>query len=54
MRPLLPIAVGLARNVGFVAALGAGADAVYALDRTGGMLRRLEPPVTPSPSSPTH
>jgi hypothetical protein len=36
--------VGLVNNVGFVAALAVGPDALYALDRTGGVLRRLEPP----------
>jgi hypothetical protein len=35
-------AIGLARSVGFVAALAAGTDALYALDRTGGVLRRIE------------
>src|SRR5207302_10094999 len=40
-------AIGLARSVGFVAALAADGDALYALDRTGGVLRRidLKPPV---------
>lgn len=36
-------AVGLVSNVGFVAALAAGPDALYALDRTGGVLRRIDP-----------
>lgn len=36
--------VGLVNNVGFVAALAVGPDGLYALDRTGGVLRRLEPP----------
>ncbi len=35
-------AIGLARSVGFVAALAADSDALYALDRTGGVLRRIE------------
>ncbi|HEX9394485.1 MAG TPA: hypothetical protein VF923_07530 [Gemmatimonadales bacterium] len=41
-------AIGLARSVGFVAALAAGSDALYALDRTGGVLRRIE--LTPVPT----
>lgn len=40
--------VGLARSVGFVAALAAGSDALYALDRTGGVLRRIE--LKPAPN----
>jgi hypothetical protein len=35
--------VGLSRSVGFVAAIEAGPEAVYLLDRTGVMLRRLDP-----------
>lgn len=35
--------VGLSRSVGFVAAVEAGPEAVYLLDRTGVMLRRLDP-----------
>jgi len=35
-------AIGLARSAGFVAALAVGTDALYALDRTGGVLRRIE------------
>lgn len=35
--------VGLSRGIGFVAAVEAGPDAVYVLDRTGGALRRLDP-----------
>ena len=35
-------AIGLARSVGFVAALATGGDVLYALDRTGGVLRRIE------------
>jgi len=41
-------AIGLARSVGFVAALAAGSDALYALDRTGGVLRRIE--LKPAPT----
>ena len=41
-------AIGLARSVGFVAALAAGSDALYALDRTGGVLRRIELKVVPT------
>jgi hypothetical protein len=37
--------VGLSRNLGFVAAVEAGPDAIYLLDRTGLALRRV--PVTP-------
>lgn len=37
--------VGLSRNVGFVAAVEAGPDAIYLLDRAGLALRRV--PVTP-------
>jgi len=33
--------IGVARDMGFVAALAAG-DALYVLDRTGGVLRRIE------------
>lgn len=36
-------AVGLVSNAGFVAALASGPDALYVLDRTGGVLRRLDP-----------
>ncbi|HEX9633650.1 MAG TPA: hypothetical protein VGA02_14410 [Gemmatimonadales bacterium] len=36
-------AVGLSRSVGFVAAVEAGPDAIYVLDRTGTALRRLDP-----------
>ncbi|MDH4043247.1 MAG: hypothetical protein OEW06_02220 [Gemmatimonadota bacterium] len=36
-------AVGLSRGVGFVAAVEAGPDAIYLLDRTGLALRRLDP-----------
>lgn len=35
--------VGLSRGVGFVAAVEAGPDAIYLLDRTGTALRRLDP-----------
>jgi len=35
--------VGLSRGVGFVAAVEAGPDAIYLLDRTGAALRRLDP-----------
>lgn len=35
--------VGLSRAVGFVAAVEAGPDAIYLLDRTGAALRRLDP-----------
>jgi hypothetical protein len=50
LRPILGglEAVGLARSVGFVAALAAGSDALYALDRTGGVLRRIELKPTPT------
>jgi len=41
-------AIGLARSVGFVAALAAGSDALYALDRTGGVLRRIEQKPAPT------
>jgi hypothetical protein len=34
--------VGLSRGVGFVAAVEAGADAIYVLDRAGAALRRLD------------
>jgi hypothetical protein len=36
-------AVGLSRGLGFVAALEAGPGAIYVLDRTGAVLRRLDP-----------
>jgi len=36
-------AVGLSRGLGFVAALEAGPGAIYMLDRTGAVLRRLDP-----------
>lgn len=35
--------LGLARAVGFTAALEAGPDALYVLDRASGVLRRIEP-----------
>jgi hypothetical protein len=35
--------VGLSRGLGFVAAVEAGPEAVYLLDRTGAVLRRLDP-----------
>jgi LVIVD repeat len=35
--------IGLSRGVGFVAAVEVTDDAVYALDRTGGVLRRIDP-----------
>jgi hypothetical protein len=35
--------VGLSRGVGFVAAIEAGPDAIYLLDRTGLALRRIDP-----------
>jgi hypothetical protein len=35
--------VGLSRGLGFVAALEAGPGAIYVLDRTGAVLRRLDP-----------
>lgn len=35
--------LGLSRGVGFVAAVEAGPDAIYLLDRTGAALRRLDP-----------
>jgi hypothetical protein len=35
--------IGLSRGVGFVAAVEAGPDAIYLLDRTGAALRRLDP-----------
>jgi hypothetical protein len=38
--------VGLSRNVGFIAAVEAGPDAIYLLDRTGLALRRV--PVAPT------
>jgi hypothetical protein len=37
------VPVGLSRGVGFVAAVEAGPDAIYLLDRTGAALRRLDP-----------
>ena len=36
-------ATGLVTGVGFVAALAAGPDALYVLDRSGGVLRRIDP-----------
>jgi hypothetical protein len=35
--------IGLSRGLGFVAAVEAGRDAIYLLDRTGIVLRRLDP-----------
>lgn len=43
---------GLVRNMGFVAALAAGPQALFALDRTGGVLRRLDPHGTLLPPAP--
>ena len=35
--------VGLSRGAGFVAAVEVASDAIYALDRNGGVLRRINP-----------
>jgi hypothetical protein len=37
------VPVGLSRGVGFIAAIAAGPDAIYLLDRNGAALRRIDP-----------